>query len=45
VKEIASSGHVFSNVSNCQIVVLNSDSSLPNVSKALELFKVRNVAE
>jgi hypothetical protein len=29
VKEIASTGHVFSNVSNCQIVVLNSDFSSP----------------
>jgi hypothetical protein len=45
VKEIASSGHVFSNVSNCQIVVLNSGSSSPNISKALELFKVWNAAE
>jgi hypothetical protein len=26
MKEIASSGHVFSNVDNCQIVILESDS-------------------
>jgi hypothetical protein len=33
-----SSGHVFSNVNNCQFVVLNSDSGSPNAAKALDLF-------
>jgi hypothetical protein len=45
VRDIVSSDHMFLNVSNCQIVIMNNDTCKVNVAKALEVLKVRNVAE